>query len=97
MVYSQEELRAIVVPLLRKYGADHAILFGSYARSEAHSDSDIDLLIVGGEEYDPTDVFCIADELHRKTGKSVDVYDLCEIEKGTALYHTIIAEGVKIA
>lgn len=96
-VYTREELAALVCPVLEKYGAERAILFGSYARREADADSDIDLLVVGGSRFDPTDVFSIADELHRLTGKRMDVYDLCEIEPETALYRAIFDEGVAIA
>lgn len=31
------------------------------------------------------------------TGKSVDVYELREINAGTAFYNTILSEGVQIA
>lgn len=96
-VYTREELTALVCPVLEKYGAEQAILFGSYARREADADSDIDLLVVGGVRFDPTDVFSIADELHRLTGKQMDVYDLCEIEPETELYRAIFDEGVAIA
>ena len=96
-VYSRDEIIQAVVPLLRKYHAKQAILFGSYARQEATSSSDIDLLVIGGERFDPTDVFCIADELYRSLGKNVDVYELCEIKEGSDLYRTIFAEGVQIA
>ena len=51
-------------------------MFGSYARQEANAASDIDLIVVGGIKFDPTDVFCIAEELHRALGKPVDVYEL---------------------
>ena len=74
-----------------------AILFGSYARNEADGKSDIDLLIIGGEHFEPTDVFCIADELYRSLSKNVDVYELCEIDAGTDFYNAIFAEGVQIA
>lgn len=96
-VYSQSELKYIVLPLLQKYHAERAILFGSYARDEATASSDIDLVIVGGADFDPTDVFCIADELYAATGKAVDVYELREINVGTDFYHTILDEGVQIA
>lgn len=96
-VLSREELVSVIVPLLRKYGAEEAVLFGSYARGEATVDSDIDLLIIGGAQFEPTDVFCIADELNRATGKRVDVYELCEVNTGTAFYQSIFEEGVKIA
>ncbi len=97
MVYTIDELRAVIVGLLRKYGADHAILFGSYARQEADAASDIDLVVIGGTQFDPTNVFCIADDLHRLTGKQVDVYELREINEGTDFYDTIFSEGVRIA
>jgi predicted nucleotidyltransferase len=96
-VYSLEEVIAVITPILRKYKAEQAVLFGSYARREADARSDIDLLVIGGDDFDPTDVFCIADELHRATGKQVDVYELQEVNAGTDFYHTIFSEGVKIA
>jgi len=37
------EIRSAVIPLLKKYKAKKAILFGSYARNEADCHSDIDL------------------------------------------------------
>lgn len=96
-IYSKEELSAIISSLLEKYNAQQAILFGSYARQEAGVSSDIDLIVVGGEAFEPTDVFALADDLHRMTGKNVDVYELSEINSGTEFYDTILAEGVRIA
>lgn len=97
MVYTVEELIQIIRPILRKYRAEGALLFGSYARREATRTSDIDLLVIGGERFDPTDVFCVADELHRATGKAVDVYELCELERGSPFYNAVMSEGVQVA
>ena len=96
-IYSREEITSHVISLLRKYRAESAILFGSYARHEATEDSDIDLIIVGGENFDPTNVFCIADELYRALQKNVDVYEISEINTGSALYNSIFREGVQIS
>ena len=96
-IYSREELIAAILPILQKYRASGAILFGSYARQEANGNSDIDLVVIGGEAFDPTDVFCIADELYRKLRKNVDVYELREINEGTDFYNAIFSEGVRIA
>ena len=46
--YTIEEIRNIVVELAEKYGAERIYLFGSYARGEAESGSDIDLRIDKG-------------------------------------------------
>ena len=48
MLYTISELRAIVSPLAQRYGADRVYLFGSYARGDMHSGSDIDLRIDKG-------------------------------------------------
>ena len=96
-VYSLDEIIRMVLPLLKKYHAERAILFGSYARQDADPASDIDLLVIGGERFDPTDVFCIADELFRQSGNPVDVYEQCEVDTETDFYKNILAEGVTIA
>jgi len=96
-VYSREEIINAVLPLLKKYSADRAILFGSYARQEATPHSDIDLVIIGENGFDPTDVFCIADELFRTMKKNVDVYEIREIEHDSPFYNAIMSEGVQIA
>ena len=67
-VYSQREIFDAVLPLLKKYRAERAILFGSYARQEADAASDIDLIVIGGKDFDLTDVLCIAEELHGVLG-----------------------------
>lgn len=96
-IYTRRFLCEIVTTLLRKYHAEGAILFGSYARDEATPESDIDLVIIGGAHFDPTDVFAIADDLHRATAKNVDVYEIREIIPNTPLAQSICRDGVKIA
>lgn len=96
-ICSRESLVSIIAALLKKYHAERAILFGSYARHEADSLSDIDLVVIGGAAFDPTNVFCMAEDLHRATGKAVDVYELCEINQDSDFFRTILREGVPIA
>lgn len=95
--FSIEELTDIIRTLLNKYHAESAILFGSYARHNADEVSDIDVVIVGGDRFEPTDVFCLAENLHRMTQKEVDVYELREIDQQSDFFRTILQEGVKIA
>ena len=42
---SREEIEAAVVSILEKYGVRKIGLFGSYARGEQRSDSDLDVLV----------------------------------------------------
>ena len=97
MIIPQEQLSSIVIDLMKKYQAQQAILFGSYARHEADEQSDIDLLVIGGPGFRPTNVFAMAEELHQITGKPVDVYELREIDQNSDFYRNIIREGITIA
>ena len=96
-IYSMESLVSIITGLLKKDRAERAVLFGSYARYEADVLSDIDLLVIGGAGFEPADVFCMAEDLHRTTGKAVNIYELCEINQDSDFYRTILREGVPIA
>lgn len=95
-VYSQAELQSMITPILRKYNADHAFLFGSYARNEATALSDIDLLVVGSPDFRPLDIFAIAEDLYECSGKQVDVYEINEIKKTSPVYLAAMSEGVRI-
>ena len=47
-VYTIPEIKNIVCPLAKEYGAERVYLFGSYARGESTRNSDIDLRIDKG-------------------------------------------------
>ena len=47
--YTISELRDIIAPLAREYGAERVYLFGSYARGDMTDGSDIDLSIDKGQ------------------------------------------------
>lgn len=44
-VYSIDEIREIIAPVMQKHGVERVYLFGSYARGEADESSDVDLCI----------------------------------------------------
>ena len=93
-VYSHDEIRAMVIPILRRYNAAYVLLFGSYARNEATPQSDIDLVVVGKDSFKPFDIFAIAEDLHECSGKAVDVYEIREVKQDSPFYRTIMSEGV---
>jgi len=48
IIYSIDEIQRIVAPIASKYDVDRVFLFGSYARGDADSGSDIDFIIDKG-------------------------------------------------
>ena len=96
-VYCYEELCALIKPILKKYNAAETYIFGSYAKGNARPESDIDLLVKGGKDFILKDIFAIAEELSVKSGKSVDVYELCEIDASSEFGKAVLAEGVSVA
>ncbi len=92
-----DELRAIVKQLLERYHAEYALLFGSYARGDATPDSDIDIIVVGGERFVPRNIFALAEELREMTGRNADVFELREVNTGTPFYDSVMKECIRIA
>lgn len=93
--YTIGELRSIITPLLDKYDMASASLFGSYARGQADADSDIDVLLHGKPGFRALDVFGVAEEIHRLTGKRVDVYEASELDPGE-FRDTVMREAVAL-
>ena len=45
MIYTIEEIKSRVLPVIQKYNIPAMYLFGSYARGEATEESDLDFLV----------------------------------------------------
>lgn len=91
------EVENFIKILLDRYNAEYALLFGSYARGEETIDSDIDVVVYGGKNFKKSNIFAFAEELRKMTGKSVDAFEICEVNKGTLFYENMLREGIKIA
>ena len=49
MVFTIEDIKTRVIPIVIKYGINTFSLFGSYARGEANEDSDLDFVMDKGD------------------------------------------------
>ena len=72
-------------------------MFGSYARGEADTDSDLDFLVYGGENFKLTMIFALAEDLREALNKRVEVFEIHEINIDSEFYNTIMKERVLAA
>lgn len=91
------DIEKCIKALLVRYDAEYALLFGSYARGDETSESDIDVVVYGGERFKKTNLFAFAEDLREMLNKNADVFEISEINKDTKFYNSIMKEGVKIA
>lgn len=96
-VLTRLEIETAIRTLLKKYHAEYALLFGSYARGEATANSDIDLVVVGGADFRARDIFAFGEDLRQLTRKDVDAFEIRELNVGTPFYENVMQEGVRIA
>lgn len=72
-VYTIEEVKRLIIPILIKYGVDRAYIFGSYARGEATPESDVDILIKRGKIRTLFELGGLYYELEKILSKNIDV------------------------
>ena len=89
-----KELKEEIVPILQKNGVTKAGIFGSYARGEEKSNSDVDILIELEKGKDLFDVVGLKYELEKKIKRKVDLVEYCTIHP--KLKDQILQEEVRV-
>lgn len=79
-IYKMNELQTIINPILQSYGIHRAYLFGSYARGDATSNSDIDLRIDSGNIKSMFTLGALYEELTEALKKPVDLVTTSALE-----------------
>lgn len=95
-VYTIEQIKDRIEPVVRSTPVRKVILSGSYARGKASRLSDIDLLIDSGGALCGYSFFGLYDRLEKQLRKSVDLIDKVDLEEESALYREISSNGVII-
>jgi len=70
-----EQIKKIIVPILKRSGVKRAAVFGSVARGEARPDSDIDILVEIPLPYGLFEFIDIKQSLEDALGKKIDLVD----------------------
>ena len=74
------DIQALIQAVLGKYPIKRASLFGSYARQEARTDSDIDILVEFSSSISLIQFVTIQLELEDTLGKKVDLVELSTLK-----------------
>lgn len=95
MVFTAEEIKARVEPIMKKNMVKRAILFGSYVKGTATEKSDVDLII--DSELNGLAFFGLVEDIHEcLSDKLVDVIDSREIIPGSLIDKEVRHTGVEI-
>lgn len=95
-IYSIEDIRIMIYDVLKKTEVEKAVLFGSYAKNNPTSISDIDILIDSNGKLKGLKFFAIIDMIREKFDKDVDVIEKSEIDKDSKIEKEIEETGVII-
>lgn len=89
-----EEIREKTTPILRRYGARRAGVFGSLVRGELKRSSDIDILVDIPEPIGLFKLIALQQELAKAIGRKVDLVEYEAIK--ARIKDRILAEEVPI-
>jgi len=89
-----EEIKKKILPILKKYGAKKAGVFGSIVRGEAKEDSDIDILVEIESKISLLDFVGLKLELEEALRRKVDLGEYSVIKP--VIKDQILSEEVSI-
>ena len=94
-VLSREAIRYLILPAVKKYNLSSVILFGSYARGDAGPESDVDLIIDGGNYIGLLGYWDVKKDLEKSLGKEVDLIEQTALEKDTSRHSETFLRNLK--
>ena len=95
-VYQVDEIRSALSSIFAAYLVYSATLFGSYARGDATEQSDVDIVIDSRGQLLNINFYGVLDEITKRLGKQVDLFELSEIHKPSPVLTNIQQEGVPL-
>jgi len=95
-VYTIDELKSLLSPIFASYPVRKATLFGSYARGEADSGSDLDIVVDCDYKTMGFGYYGMWEKIRMSVGKLVDLIHVIELKIDTPIYNNVQNEGVSI-
>ena len=95
MIFTCEEIKKRLSPIMERNNIERAVLFGSYSKGNATENSDIDLLVksnLRGLDF----IGLIEDIRESLDDKEVDVIDVSDLVPDSAIEKEISLTGVEL-
>ena len=93
-VYTIDTIKSALQPVFVKHSVKKAILFGSYVKGSANSNSDVDLLLDSGLRG--LKFVGLIEDVRTALNKEVDVFDETHIIPNSRIFSEISKDGVVI-
>lgn len=93
-IYTIDDIKSVLQPVFVKHSVKKAILFGSYVKGLANSQSDIDLLLDSGLRG--LKFVGLIEDVRSALDKEVDVFDETHIIPNSKISSEILKHGVVI-
>lgn len=93
-VLSIDNIKSIVINILKDYNVKSCFLFGSYAKGYASDESDVDLLI--DSDITGLSFYGLVERLREGLHKKVDLLTLNSLSNNPQMLTEIIRDGIKI-
>ncbi len=93
-VYTIQQIQDILNPIFTNYNVRKAVLFGSYAKGLAKTNSDVDILVNSGLKG--FDFYGLLEDVVTSLGKDVDMIDVSQVIPNSDVDNEIKRSGVMI-
>lgn len=93
-IYTIDDIKTMLHPVFAKNNVKKAVLFGSYVKGLANSQSDVDLLLDSGLRG--LKFVGLIEDVRSALDKDVDVFDSTHIVEGSRISSEIAIDGVVI-
>jgi len=94
-ILSLDSIEKLLLPIAKKYEIKTICLFGSYARNEARKDSDVDLLIDGGNFSGLFEYADMVEAMKKALGRDVDVITKTSLYSGKSKSDLMFKENIE--
>ncbi|MCR6544228.1 nucleotidyltransferase family protein [Dehalobacterium formicoaceticum] len=95
-VYQINEIKSKLYPVFEASPVYRAILFGSYAKGNATSQSDVDIVIDSKGELLNMAFYGVLEDITEQLNKRIDLFEISEVKRNAVICSAIEREGIVI-